>query len=109
DVCSSDLLEQDLGDAHARVERAVGILEDDLHRRAPYAQLGAREARELLPGVLHAAFRGRDELQDRLAGGGLAAARFADQRERSPLAQLEGHAVDRLDVAHRAPEDALAD
>jgi hypothetical protein len=32
--------EQDLGDAQPRIERGVGILEDDLHRAAQRPQLG---------------------------------------------------------------------
>jgi hypothetical protein len=51
----------------------------------------------------------RNQLKNRLAGGGLAAARFADQGERAALAQLQRHAIHRAHVAHRAPEDAAAD
>ena len=33
-------LQQDLVDAHARVQRGVGVLEDDLHAAAEVAQPG---------------------------------------------------------------------
>ena len=50
-----------------------------------------------------------DQPQDRLAGGGLAAAGLADQRQGAPLVQCEIDAVDRPHVAHRAPQDAAPD
>ena len=52
---------------------------------------------------------GLDELHDELADRRLAAAGFADETERLAFVYREGHAVDGLDVAHRALEKALFD
>ena len=62
----------------------VGVLEDDLHRARAAAAARARDSvarsrpsKRTLPQV------GGDQLQERLADGGLAAARLADQRQRA--------------------------
>src|SRR5215213_10967402 len=54
--------------------------------------------------------RGRlDQPQDCAADGGLAAAGFANQRERLTRADRERHAIDRIDVTGRAAQQALLD
>src|SRR5262245_37900361 len=63
----------------------------------------------LRPLVAHAAGGRRDELQQRLPGRRLSATRLPYQRQSTPLAQLERHAIDRFHVADGALEDSLAD
>src|SRR5205809_1034669 len=51
--------------------------------------------------------RGRQEADDRQAGRGLAAARFADDTERLALVQREADVVDRLDDSGAAEGDVM--
>ena len=102
-------LADDVADRHAGVERGVRVLEDDLDVAA---QLAHRAA---LLGV------DVDPVEGQLAGGRLlqphqhpaqsrlAAAGLADDAERLALVELEGDAVDGLDVADRAPQHARLD
>jgi hypothetical protein len=74
----------------------------------------ARSSRNAAPDAAptaqrHAAGRRLDQSQHGLAGGGLATAGFADQRQRAPGADIQRHAIDRAHVAHRALQDAAAD
>ena len=75
-------LGQHLADRHARVERAVGVLEDELGAGADAAQLGARQGGEIAALETDRA-RGRLHQPEREpADRRLAAARLADQRQR---------------------------
>src|SRR5262249_26157535 len=98
-------LADDVADRHARAQRAVRVLEDDLH-------VGA-ERPHLLKAVLLDRFAeeddpslGRDQPHQREAERRLAGAGFADDAERLALAHRDVDAVDRLDVADRAAEEA---
>jgi len=95
--------------AHAGVQRAPGILEHGLDRRAIAAQLGALQ---LVgdPALVHdASGRGTLEQQDQPGGRGLAASRLADEGDRLVGTDLEGHVVDRVDVGSwRGPRKAPA-
>src|SRR5689334_12677180 len=71
-------LGHDLADGHARVERRVRILEDDLQLTAGLAQRRAPLRRELFAFEPDGARGRRDELQHRPAERRLAAARLAD-------------------------------
>ena len=92
---------------HARIERRVRVLEDDLHLaartgaspRAPSAVIRAVDSDR--------ARRRLDQPQDRLAGGRLAAAGLADEAERLACRDREADAVDRVDLSGQAPEHAL--
>src|SRR5690606_31679411 len=57
--------EKDVHDAHARIERGVRILEDDLHRPAPLAKPRPGKPREVLALEADRAARRADEPQDR--------------------------------------------
>src|SRR5581483_1270755 len=83
--------------------------EDDLEIPAPRPQRAAVERGELHALEAHRSAGDGKELQDALAGGGLAAAGLTHQREGTPAADLQRHAVDRLHPADRALEQALAD
>src|SRR5439155_964927 len=80
-------------DAHARIERAVGVLEDDLHLAAERAQLARPECQERAPVERHLPRGGLDEAQHETPERRLPRARLADQAE--GLARLDGerHAV----------------
>src|SRR5258706_3108342 len=102
-------LRQHLSHGHARVQRSVGILEDDLQRAAGSAQLALVEGKKIPPLEAHLA-RGRlEEPQRETPGGRLAASRFAHQRQRFPPCQLEAHVVHGVHHSRAAPEPAVAD
>ena len=92
-------LADDLADRHARIQRSVGILEDDLHLAAEPPELGLVEVEHVLAVEAHRASGRLDQAQQHAARGRLAASGLADQRQ--GLAGLDGerHAVD---GAHRS-------
>ena len=103
--------EQRLGDRradrHARIEAGERILEDHLHALAqPRASPSRSSARTSWPSSRTRAGRRLDQAQDRAAGGRLAAAGFADQRQRLAGAQAEGDVLDRVHAARDASEQA---
>src|SRR6266404_7957342 len=98
---------QRLLDGHARIERAVGILKNDLHRASLRAQRLRIEREQFLSVEPDLARSGFYQSQQQPAGRRLAAARFADQRQCFAASELEADAVDRLDDACTAPEKAL--
>jgi hypothetical protein len=91
-------------DAQARVERSVGILEDHLHLPPQRAQLMPREPAQFLPAQAHRTVHRDVEAKQRLTHGRLAATGFTHQRQGAATPQLEGNAVDRLDLADGAPQ-----
>src|SRR5262249_1260088 len=70
-------------------------------------QSAGAEPRQLAPGEADLALR-PDQLQDRLADRGLAAARLPDEPERASLTDRKRHPVDRLDEADGALEQPFA-
>jgi hypothetical protein len=84
-------------DGQARVERGVAVLEHHLHLAAELAQRQVRPADAPVEDDLAAS---GDQVHQQPRGGGLAAARFADDAERLALAHVEVDAVDR---AHDLP------
>ena len=96
----------DRADIHARIERRVRILKDDLDVAAQDAQRVGRERPDILAFEMDLA-RGRlDQAQHAAPGGRLAAAGFADQPQRLAVADLEIDAVDGMDAAGLAAEQA---
>ena len=81
-------------DAAARVQRGVGVLEDDLQVAPLGPEGGAGEAHEVHVLEERPARGGIDEAHEHAGQRGLAAAGLADQSERLALRQLERHAVD---------------
>ena len=98
-------LVQDLAHGHARIERGIGVLKNDLHVPAQTAQFVLVEVGDLLALEAHRARRRVHQAQDQASGGRLAAAGFADQRQRLAAGDLE---ADVLDGAHQA-DDLAAD
>src|SRR5229473_8261001 len=103
-------LGDDVADLHARIERAVWILEDDLDAAPQRPELLVLEPGEV-DAVIDDLAGGRPlEQQDAAAGRRLAATTFADQPKRLPAAKREVDAVDGPHLAdHAAREDALGD
>ena len=77
---------------HARVERGVGVLEDDLHAAAQVAHGGGGGGEGLALEDDNAG-GGFDQAQQYAGDGGLAAAGFADQAERFAGLDGERHIV----------------
>src|SRR5262249_37515510 len=102
-------LAYDRTDRHARIERGIRILKNDLHVAAQGPQLRSVErcdVRTLKPPLA----RGRlSQAQDTAPGGGLAAAGFAHQTQGLPRAYLEAHVVDGVYPLGRARKDAALD
>src|SRR5439155_882206 len=96
-------------DAHARIERAVGVLEDDLHLAAERAQLARPECQERAPVERHLPRGGLDEAQHETPERRLPRARLADQAE--GLARLDGqrHAVHGQHPGARPAEEPAPD
>ncbi len=102
-------LGDDLAHSHAWVERRVGILEDDLHLPPHLAHLAPRETGDVAPVEEDLAGRGLRQLHDRPPERCLAAAGLADDAERLAGAHAEVDAVDRMDLADLALQEAAAD
>ena len=88
----------DRADAHARVQRRVGILKDDLHEAPRAAHFGGGERSEIDAVEAHVARRRLDQSQDRTPERGLAATGFADHAEGLGATHVE------IDAANRAHE-----
>src|SRR5206468_934791 len=95
--------------AHVRIERAVGVLEDDLHLAAQRAQLARPERQERASLEQHLARGGLDEAEHETPEGRFARARLADQAE--GLARLDGerHAVHGPHPGARPAEEPAPD
>ena len=96
---NAERLADDLPGGHARVERAVGVLEHHLHFFAEFAHPLAAHGGEFFAPEADGAGRGLVEPQDAASQRGLAATGLADEAERLSLADAEGNAVHRLHVA----------
>ncbi len=77
----ADRLTDDLTDRHARIERAVRILEYHLHARPQRAQFGVRHLNQVLPFKQNRSLTGTIELQDAATRGCLAATRFPHETQ----------------------------
>jgi hypothetical protein len=105
------------GYAETRVERLVRILVDDLHPSPQCPKVTLRETHDVHAVEGDAARLRPDEPQDRLRGGGLAAAGLADERNHLTARDRQrdtGHGVDVLlgatqDGPTETPGDAIAD
>ena len=104
----ADRLGQDVAHSHARIEAGERILEHHLDAAAHAAQPAGRQIVDA-PAVQHHLARGDvEQPQDGAADRRLAAAGFADQRQRLAARDLERHAVDRVDDVFPAAEQAAA-
>src|SRR4029077_5279779 len=87
-----------------RIERRIGVLEDDLHVAAQSPQRLAVEAGDIGALEPDLAGTGLDQPQDAAAGRRLAAARLAHQPERLAGGDVKAHAVDGMDALDLARE-----
>jgi len=99
-------LGDDRGHVHARIQRRVRILKNDLHVAPHPAHVAGAESEDILTFEFDAA-RGRlDQSQDAAADGGLARSRLANETERLSAADSEADAVNGFDLRHDARENA---
>ena len=103
-----EALGDDLADGEPRRQRAIGVLEHDLHLPAQRAHLAAAQAVDARAVELDGALA-LDQPQQRQAERGLAGAALADDADRMALADIERNAVDRLHVIDHAPQQAGLD
>ena len=97
-------LGQDLADGHARVERRIGVLEDDLGIAAEGAQLLRIQCAQVAALEADPAGIRLDQPQHQPAHRRFAAAGFTDQRQGPAGIDAEADAVDRLHERRRAAE-----
>src|SRR5205807_2043413 len=106
EVMDDQRFADDRADGHARVERSVGILEDDLHVAAQRAQRAAGQGGDVLAVEPDLAGGRLDQPQDAAPGGRFAATRFADEAQGLAGIDLEARPIDRmhpLDLAREQP------
>ncbi len=102
-------LADDVFHPHPRVERADGVLEDDLHLAPGRTQVGPGRRHQVAAVELDRPLGRLDQPDQRPPERRLPAARLADQPERLAAADLDVDAVDGLDVADRPPQQAVVD
>src|SRR5262249_54090614 len=99
----------DLPHRHARIERAVRVLEDDLHLAADRPQIVVAQLREIAPLEDHFAARRALELENAAAGRRLAAARLAHEPEGLAALEREAHAAHGANQPQAAAEEPARD
>ena len=99
----------DVADGHARIERCIRILEDDLHLFAQFADFFAAEFSDVATFEEHFAFGRLEQPQHDATRGRLARTRFADEAERLAASDREIDPVYGLDVADVSRKHARAD
>ena len=102
-------LRHDRADRHPRVERAEGVLEDDLHLPARRPQLGGGEAHDVAIAEADRAARRLVQAEDRPPERALPAAALADEAEGLARVELEAHAIDGAQPSRRPPEPIALD
>ena len=99
-------LADDLADRHARIERGVGVLKDDLQRLAVRLEIATFELGDRLAFEADLALRRVLELQDDAPERGLAATGFADEADCLSREHRQVDVLQRLDLPLRAEEAA---
>ena len=102
----ADRLGKNVAHPHARIEARERVLEHHLHAPAQRPERRSGEIVDALS-VEHDLSRGDvEQPQHRAADRGLAAAGFADERQRLAALDVERHAVDGTDRGRLLPEAA---
>lgn len=96
----------DARDLHARIERRIGILQDDLHARTQASQRLATEMGNVLAAEDNPALRSGNAAEHRTADGRLAGAGFAYKTKRFARCQVEAHIADGIDAPAFAEKSA---
>ncbi len=94
EIVQPDGFADDVTYIHARVERGIRILEDDLQVPPQLAQLALIELQDRASLIAHIACSRLDQAQQKAAQGGLAAARLTHNGEGLAATDAERHAVD---------------
>src|SRR5712691_6760405 len=102
-------LADDCADFHARVERGIGILEDDLHVAAQRTERCAGEGGDVSAVKPDFAGGRLGQPQDAAPGRRFAAAGFADKTERLAGGDLEADPVDRMHLFGHTRQEAALD
>jgi hypothetical protein len=95
----------DVAHRHARVQRRIRVLEDDLELAPHVSHLRPAEARDVTAVEDDLAGRRLDELDDRARQRRLAAAGLAHEAERLPRLHREVDSVHRMDLPDGALEE----
>src|SRR5947209_12194555 len=106
EIVNDEGFADDGADRHARIERGERILEHELHVPPHRAQIVATELANVLTVEADLAVGRLDQAQHAAARGRLAAAGFADEAEGLAAIDRERHAVDRIDAADLARQQA---
>src|SRR5262245_57897300 len=109
DAVDGQAFGHDRADGHPRIERAVGVLEDDLEIAPVAAHLFGRQREQVRAVVPDGSRGGLDEPEEGAPGGGLAAAAFADEAQRFARRDLERDVVHGADVGHDPREHPFLD
>src|SRR6266545_4102321 len=105
DAVDDERFADDVPDCHPRIQRGIGILEDDLRLPAHRPQLASRDRRQLPPEEAHRPGGRLQELEDAVSRRRLARAGLADQAERLAGVDVERDVVDGLDVVDRPVDE----
>src|SRR4029079_3453166 len=97
-------LADDRTDIHARIERGIGVLEDDLDVAAQQAKLVRRQLPDILAFKMDVARGLTRQAKPAASGGRFAAAGCADQPQGLAAVDVKVHAVDRVDAVGVAAE-----
>ena len=96
----------DGADIHARIERCIGVLKDNLDVAAEDAKLASLQRSDVLAFKMYLT-RGRfDQAKHAASGGRFAAAGFANQPESFAAVDMKIDTVDRVDAAGPTAEQA---
>src|SRR5215471_11631856 len=109
EAVDDERLADNRADRHARIERGVGVLKNDLHVAAERTQFAAGQYGRVLalePDLAGSRF---DKAQDAAAGRGFAAAGLADEPQRLAAADIEADAVDGMHAFDRARQQSALD
>ena len=106
DAMDRQRLPDDVADRHARVERRVGVLEDDLHLFAQLADFLARELLHVAAFEENLAFGRRQKAQHDASRRRLARAGLAHEAQRFALPDRKVDAVDGAHVADVTRQNA---
>src|SRR5205823_3281561 len=93
DVVDEQRLRDDVTDRHARIERGVGVLEDDLQLASYLAQARLLHPRQVLTAEHDGPGRRLQQLQDAISGGRLPRSRFPHESKRLTGIDVEGDIV----------------
>ena len=104
DAERSHALLHDLRNTHARIQRGVRILEDDLEFAPARSQCCALQPEQIDAIEFDASARHGHQRSTPFADRGLAAPRLADQRQRATGGDSEGHAIHGLHLSYHAAQ-----